>query len=77
VAGLLALVGIYGVMAYAVLRRTREIGVRMALAAEPRAVLALVIRHGLAVTAIGIVVGLAGAIALAVSVDPALWPDAP
>ncbi|MEO5819432.1 MAG: ABC transporter permease [Vicinamibacteraceae bacterium] len=61
---LLAGVGIYAIMAYAVRQRTHEIGVRLALGARPREVLAATLGRGLRLTAIGLVVGLAGAYAL-------------
>ena len=64
VAMVLAVVGIYGTISYVVGQRTREIGIRMAVGARRRDILEMIVRHGLALSGLGILVGLAGAFAL-------------
>src|SRR6185436_20178335 len=60
----LSAIGIYGVLAFGVAQRAREFGIRQALGADPRAILALVLGQGMRTAGIGVVLGLAGALAL-------------
>jgi putative ABC transport system permease protein len=64
IALLLALVGIYGLMTYSVKQRTPELGIRMTLGASRMEILAMVIRQGVGVTAMGVAIGIGGALAL-------------
>lgn len=83
VAMLLAAIGLYGVIAYAVARRAREIGIRMALGARPGAVVGMVMKQGLGIAAVGVAVGallafgaaraIAGALYGVSAVDPVAW----
>jgi putative ABC transport system permease protein len=58
----LGLVGIYGVMGYAVAQRTHEVGIRMALGAQPTDVFRLVVGAGMRLTLLGVAIGIAGAL---------------
>jgi predicted permease len=73
VAGTLATIGIYGVMAYSVIRRTREIGIRAALGARRAQVLGLIFRQGMVMAGIGIAIGLAGGLALTTYLERMLF----
>jgi predicted permease len=64
VALIIAAIGIYGVLAYSVNQRTREIGLRMALGATPARVLQLIVGEGMKVVLVGLIIGLAGGLAL-------------
>ena len=77
VALVLAAVGIYGVMAYSVRRRTRELGTRVALGASKGDIVRLVMREGLAVTAFGLVIGILGGLMAARSLTAVLYDVPP
>jgi putative ABC transport system permease protein len=77
VAMALAAVGIYGVMSFLVAQRRREIGLRLALGARPRAVLAMVVRQGVTMTAAGIALGTLAALLLTRGIGSLLYAVAP
>jgi ABC-type antimicrobial peptide transport system permease subunit len=74
---LLAAIGIYGVLAFSVTQRTREIGIRMALGAEARDVLRLVLGQGVKVTLIGLAIGAGGAFFLTRAMSALLFEVKP
>jgi ABC-type antimicrobial peptide transport system permease subunit len=73
VAMLLASIGIYGVLAYQVTERRKEIGIRMALGSETRQIFALVLREGLVIVGIGLALGVAGALAIGRALESQLY----
>jgi putative ABC transport system permease protein len=74
---LLASLGIYGVLAFSVARRTHEIGIRVALGADPRRVISLILREGMALVSVGLAIGLAGGFYLSESVRGFLFDVSP
>jgi predicted permease len=70
---LLGIVGIYGVLSYAVTQRRREIGIRLALGAQQGALRGMFVRHGLMLTAIGLMFGLAASLGLTRLMSPLLF----
>jgi len=70
---LLAVAGVYGVVAYGVAQRTREIGMRIALGANSADVLRLILRQGLTTTLIGVAIGVAGSLATARTIQSLLF----
>jgi putative ABC transport system permease protein len=77
VALLLSIVGIYGVLAYIVAHKTREIGIRLALGSTARDIFRLFFREGVALIAIGLVIGLAGALAAGRALSDQVFGVAP
>lgn len=77
VALFLAAIGLYGVMAYSVKQRTPEIGIRLALGAQPSSVLKLIVRQGMTLTVLGILIGVAVAFALTRLLSSLLYGIAP
>jgi putative ABC transport system permease protein len=74
---LLAAIGLYGIMAYSVAQRTREIGIRMALGAHPRAVLGMIMERGGRLTLAGIILGAPAAFGLATLMSKLLFGVGP
>ena len=73
----LAVVGVYGVKAYSVARRTREIGIRMALGAEPRDIVTLILREGTVMIVTGAAIGLVLALGLGQLLSRVLYEVSP
>jgi putative ABC transport system permease protein len=77
VALILAVVGLYGMLAYSVTQRSREMGIRIALGARPGAVFRLVVRQGMVLVIVGVVLGVVGALAAVRLLQAQLFDVAP
>jgi len=77
IALLMATAGIYGLISYAVARRTQEMGIRVALGATVGQILALIIRQGMLLTLIGVVIGIAGSLVLTKVISGLLYGITP
>jgi putative ABC transport system permease protein len=77
VALLLTMIGIYGVISYSIVQRTHELGIRMAIGASTGHLLKLVVRHGIGLTGIGLMVGIAGALGLTRLLSSLLFETSP
>jgi ABC-type antimicrobial peptide transport system permease subunit len=74
---ILATIGLYGVLAFDVSQRTREIGVRLALGGAPIHIASLVVRQGLVVAAVGCLFGLAAVLVMGARIEPLLFQTSP
>lgn len=74
---LLALIGVYGVMSYTVAQHTREIGIRMALGAQPRAILRLIVGRGLVLVSVGAAIGVLASFGLTRFIENMLFGVTP
>jgi ABC-type antimicrobial peptide transport system permease subunit len=74
---LLAVIGVYGVMSYTVAQHTREIGIRMALGAQPRSILTLIVGRGLVLVSIGAVIGVLASFGLTRFIENMLFGVTP
>jgi ABC-type antimicrobial peptide transport system permease subunit len=74
---LLAVIGVYGVMSYTVAQHTREIGIRMALGAQPRAILKLIVGRGLVLVSAGVVIGVLASFGLTRFIEHMLFGVTP
>jgi len=70
---LLAMIGVYGVMSYTVAQHTREIGIRIALGAQPRAILKLIMGRGFVLVSIGVAVGILASLGLTRFIESMLF----
>ncbi len=73
VALFLSALGIYGVLAYLVTQRTKEIGIRVAMGSDAKSIFRLILREGLAIVAIGFAIGIGGALAMSRSIESLLF----
>jgi ABC-type antimicrobial peptide transport system permease subunit len=73
VALFLAAIGIYGVLAYQVSQRRKEIGIRLALGSDARSIFGLIVKEGMGLMAAGLIVGLAGAVAIRRTLEAQLY----